>query len=178
MGLLTNSALAEGWVTGKYRTGQEVRGPGFALRSQSSLAFDVTHPANAAKVEAVDALGARRADEAGITLVQMGIAFVLVHPAVTTTIIGPRTMAHLDGYLTADGVELSTDVFDRIDEIVRPGETVDVADNFSESGTRSLNAAYRRREQPAGLRRTTRRPRSRRCLRARRQRTPRDPTSQ
>jgi hypothetical protein len=64
---------------------------------------------------------------------------------VTTAIIGPRTMAHLDGYLAADGVELTTDVLDRIDKIVRPGDTIDVADNFWEFGTRSLDAASRRR---------------------------------
>jgi len=64
---------------------------------------------------------------------------------VTTAIIGPRTMTHLDGYLAADGVELSTDVLNRIDKFVRPGDTIDVADNFWEFGTRSLDAASRRR---------------------------------
>jgi hypothetical protein len=64
---------------------------------------------------------------------------------VTSTIIGPRTIEHLDSYLAADGVELSTDVLDRIDEIVAPGVTVNVADNMWEFGTTALTPAARRR---------------------------------
>ena len=51
----------------------------------------------------------------------MAIAFVVRHPAVTSAIVGPRTMDHLESYLAADGVELSAEVLDRIDEIVPPG---------------------------------------------------------
>ena len=53
-----------------------------------------------------------------MTLIQMAVAFVIRHPAVTSAIIGPRTMEHLDGYLAADGIELSAHVLDRIDEII------------------------------------------------------------
>jgi aryl-alcohol dehydrogenase-like predicted oxidoreductase len=52
----------------------------------------------------------------------LAVAFAIRHPAVTSAIIGPRTMEHLDGYLAADGIELSTDVLDRIDEIVPPAD--------------------------------------------------------
>jgi aryl-alcohol dehydrogenase-like predicted oxidoreductase len=75
----------------------------------------------------------------------MAVAFAIRHPAVTSTIIGPRTMEHLDGYLAADGIELPTDVLDRIDEIVPPGVTINVADNMWNVGTRALDAAHRRR---------------------------------
>jgi aryl-alcohol dehydrogenase-like predicted oxidoreductase len=75
----------------------------------------------------------------------MAVAFATRHPAVTSTIIGPRTMEHLDAYLTADGIELSTDVLDRIDEIVPPGITINVADNTWALGTTALAAASRRR---------------------------------
>lgn len=60
------------------------------------------------KLDAAEALGAL-ADEAGLTLIQMAVAFVTRHPAVTFAIIGPRTMDHLDGYLAADGIDLSVD---------------------------------------------------------------------
>ena len=76
---------------------------------------------------------------------QLAVAFATTHPAVTSTIIGPRTMEHLDGYLAADGVELSVDVLDRIDEIVPPGVTINVADNMWDIGTTALGAASRRR---------------------------------
>jgi aryl-alcohol dehydrogenase-like predicted oxidoreductase len=145
MGVMAYSPLAGGWLSGRYRKGQEVRGPGSAARAQRfPAAYDAANPANAAKLDAADALGAL-ADEAGLTLIQMAVAFVIRHPAVTSAIIGPRTMEHLDGYLAADGIELSTDVLDRIDEIVPPGVTINVADNMWNVGTRALDAALRRR---------------------------------
>ncbi|MGH2856354.1 MAG: aldo/keto reductase, partial [Solirubrobacteraceae bacterium] len=76
---------------------------------------------------------------------QMAIAFVTRHPAVTAAIIGPRTHDHLDTYLAADGIELSSDLLDRIDQIVPPGHTVNVADNFWDRNTTALEAASRRR---------------------------------
>src|SRR5580704_4527956 len=145
MGVMAYSPLAGGWLSGKYRKGQLVSGPGSAARAQRFPgAYDAANPANAAKLDAADALGAL-ADETGITLIQMAIAFATRHPAVTSAIIGPRTMEHLDGYLAADGIELSTDVLDRIDEIVPPGVTINVADNMWNVGTRALDAAFRRR---------------------------------
>jgi aryl-alcohol dehydrogenase-like predicted oxidoreductase len=146
MGVLTYSPLAAGWLSGKYRTGQEVTGPASAERRRRYPgAFDVGSAENAAKLDAADALGAL-ADEAGLTLIQMAIAFVTRHPAVTAAIIGPRTMEHLETYLAADGVDLSTDLLDRIDEIVPPGDTVRLADNlWGTRRTSGLDAAFRRR---------------------------------
>ena len=144
MGVMAYSPLAAGWLSGKYRKGRDAGGPGSAARARRAQDFDAANPANAAKLDAADALGAL-ADEAGLTLIQLAVAFVVRHPAVTSAIIGPRTMEHLDGYLAADGVELSTDVLDRIDEIVPPGVTINVADNMWNFGTTALDAAFRRR---------------------------------
>jgi aryl-alcohol dehydrogenase-like predicted oxidoreductase len=113
IGVMSYSPLAGGWLSGKYRKGREISGPGSAARSQRFPAFDATNPANASKLDAADALGAL-ADEAGLTLIQMAVAFVTRHPAVTSAIIGPRTMEHLDPYLAADGIDLSDNVLDRI----------------------------------------------------------------
>jgi aryl-alcohol dehydrogenase-like predicted oxidoreductase len=146
MGVMAYSPLAGGWLSGKYRKGQQVSGPGSAARRQRfATAFDAANPANAAKLDTADALGAL-AGEAGLTLIQMAVAFVIRHPAVTSAIIGPRTMEHLDGYLAADGIELPSDVLDRIDEIVPPGVTINVADNMWNVGTTALDAAFRRRQ--------------------------------
>ena len=145
MGVMTYSPLAGGWLSGKYCKGQEVSGPGSAARAQRFPAvYDATNPANAAKLDAADALGAL-ADEAGLTLIQMAVAFATRHPAVTSAIIGPRTMEHLDTYLAADGIDLPSDLLDRIDQIVPPGVTINVADNMWNFGTTALNAAFRRR---------------------------------
>ena len=58
----------------------------------------------------------------------MALAFVIRHPAVTSAIIGPRTMDHLESQLTAADVDLSDEVLDKIDEIVPPGVNFNPAD--------------------------------------------------
>ena len=83
---------------------------------------------NWCKLDAVEAL-AQLAEEAGVTLIQLAIAFVLCHPAITAAIIGPRTMEQLDGQLAAVDVALDDAVLDRIDEIVAPGVTINPEDN-------------------------------------------------
>jgi aryl-alcohol dehydrogenase-like predicted oxidoreductase len=145
IGVLTYSPLAGGWLSGRYRNGHEVRGPGSAARARRFPgAYDATNPANSAKLDAANAFGAL-ADEAGLTLIQMAIAFVTRHPAVTSAIIGPRTIEHLDSYLAADGIELPGDLLDRIDQIVPPGVTINVDDNMWHVGTQALSAPFRRR---------------------------------
>jgi aryl-alcohol dehydrogenase-like predicted oxidoreductase len=145
MGVMTYSPLAGAWLSGKYRKGQEVSGPSSAARKQRLPArYDESGPSNIAKLDAADALGAL-AGEAGLTLVQMTVAFATRHLAVTSAIIGPRTMEHLGGYLAADGIDLSDDVLDRIDGIVPPEITVNFADSMWNFGTTALGSAFRRR---------------------------------
>ena len=62
----------------------------------------------------IDLLGEQRPKELSAT------AFVTRDPAVTSAIIGPGTMEHLDAYLAADGIDLPVDLLDRIDQIVPP----------------------------------------------------------
>jgi aryl-alcohol dehydrogenase-like predicted oxidoreductase len=144
IGVMAYSPLAGGWLSGMYRKGQQVSGPGSAARAQRfPAAYDADNPSNASKLDAADALGAL-ADETGITLVQMAVAFATRHPGVTSAIIGPRTMDHLNGYLAADGVDLPDDLLDRIDEIVSPGVTINVADNMWNVGTPALSPSFRR----------------------------------
>ena len=64
-----------------------------------------------------------------MTLIEMALAFVIQHPAVTAAIIGPRTMEHLESQLGAADVKLSGDVLDRIDEIVPPGTNLNPGDS-------------------------------------------------
>jgi aryl-alcohol dehydrogenase-like predicted oxidoreductase len=84
--------------------------------------------ANQRKLDAVDQLS-RLAEHAGIALVQMAIAFVLRHAAITAPIIGPRTMEHLESQLAAPDVVRSDEVLDRIDPINPPGVTINHLDN-------------------------------------------------
>ena len=145
MGVLTYSPLAGGWLTGRYRKGGGGPESGSAVRRQRfAQALDAALPANAAKLDAADALGAL-AEEAGMTLIQMALAFVTRHPAVSSAIVGPRTMGHLESYLAAAAIDLSSELLDRIDAIVPPGHTVNVFDNMWSTATSALDASVRRR---------------------------------
>jgi aryl-alcohol dehydrogenase-like predicted oxidoreductase len=143
IGVLTYSPLERGWLSGRYRKGRQVSGPASHLRTgRIARAYDAANPANALKLEAADALGAL-ADDAGITLIQIAVAFAVRHPAVSSAITGSRTIDHLEAYLAADGIELSGDVLDQIDGIVPPGVTVNIADNVWSLGTTALGAGAR-----------------------------------
>ena len=121
MGVLPWSPLAGGWLSRPLP-----QGPGAARvhapQRDARPATTCRSPDNQRKLDAADALG-QLADEAGMSLVHLALAFVLQHPAVTAPIIGPRTMEHLESQLGAVDVTLSTDVLDQIDEIVPPGVT-------------------------------------------------------
>lgn len=121
MGVLPWSPLAGGWLSGRFRKGQDAPDTNRAKRMPGR--YDLSRPENQAKLDAVEAL-AVLADEAGLTLVHLAIAFTLAHPAVTAPIIGPRTMDQLETQLGAADVTLTGDVLDRIDEIVPPGVTL------------------------------------------------------
>jgi aryl-alcohol dehydrogenase-like predicted oxidoreductase len=125
MGVIPWSPLAGGWLSGRYRKGADV--PQSMRRERIPERYDLSKPENRRKLEAADAL-ARLAEEAGMTLIEMAIAFVIRHPAVTAAIIGPRTMEQLESQLTAADVTLSDEVLDRIDEIVAPGVNVNPSD--------------------------------------------------
>ncbi|GAA1760247.1 aldo/keto reductase [Luedemannella helvata] len=126
LGILPWSPLAGGWLSGRYKPGQADPEPSPRLRRQPGR-HDPALPANVTKRAAVDQLTAL-ADEAGLSLIHLALAFVLRHPAVSSAIIGPRTLEHLESQLGADKVVLSDDVLDRIDEIVPPGVTLNAAD--------------------------------------------------
>ncbi|HEX5945474.1 MAG TPA: aldo/keto reductase [Acidimicrobiales bacterium] len=125
MGAIVWSPLAGGWLSGRWRKGA---GELTSRRAERIPArYDLSIPENQAKLDAAEAL-AVLAEESGISLVHMALAFAVNHPAVTSAIIGPRTAEHLDGQLGATEVVLSDDVLDRIDEIVHPGTNFSWAD--------------------------------------------------
>jgi aryl-alcohol dehydrogenase-like predicted oxidoreductase len=125
MGVIPWSPLAGGWLSGKWRKGAET--PESTRAQRIPGRFDMSRPENQAKLDAADAL-AQLAEDAGMSLIHMALAFVINHPAVTAAIIGPRTLEQLESQLGAADVTLSDDVLDRIDEIVPPGRTVNPVD--------------------------------------------------
>jgi aryl-alcohol dehydrogenase-like predicted oxidoreductase len=125
VGVIPWSPLAGGWLSGKWRKGAGDLTSHRANRMPAR--YDLSDPGNQAKLDAADALG-QLADEAGLPLVHLAVAWTLQNPAVTSAIIGPRTMDQLTSQLAAAGVILTADVLDRIDEIVPPGQNFTWAD--------------------------------------------------
>jgi aryl-alcohol dehydrogenase-like predicted oxidoreductase len=125
MGVMTWSPLAGGWLSGRWRQGGDQVASTRASRLPAR--YDLSRPENQRKLEATEAL-ARLAEEAGLSLIHLAIAFVLRHPAVTSAIIGPRTAEHLASQLGAADIDPSDDVLDGIDAIVPPGTNFSWAD--------------------------------------------------
>ena len=133
------SPLAGGWLSGKWRKGST---PQSTRAARLPARYDLSLPANQKKLEVTEGL-ARLAEEAGMSLIHLAVAFVIRHPAVTSAIIGPRTMEQLESQLGAAEVQLSDDLLDRIVALVPPGQNVNVADSGWENP--ALTAKARRR---------------------------------
>jgi aryl-alcohol dehydrogenase-like predicted oxidoreductase len=128
MGILVWSPLCRGWLTGRYRRGAFDRSPesraGRAEGRQVAAQFDESRPAIQRKLDLVEDL-LKVAADAGMPLHHVAVAFTLAHPAVTSAIIGPRTMDQLQDLLSAADARLDASTLDAIDAIVPPGTVVD-----------------------------------------------------
>jgi aryl-alcohol dehydrogenase-like predicted oxidoreductase len=140
LSVITWSPLAGGWLSGRWRKDAEL--PSSTRAERIPTRFDMSLPANQRKLEVADEL-ARLAEEEGTSLIQLAIAFVLNHPAVTAAIIGPRTMEQLESQLPAAEAVLDTALLESIDELVAPGINLNPAD--SGFANPALEPAARRR---------------------------------
>ena len=111
MGVLAWGPLGQGMLTGRVRRGQD----NDVTRAKFFTAFR-----DEQRLEAVEGL-IPIAREAGLSMPHLAMAFAISHPAVTSALLGARTMEQLDDLLAGVDVVLSDDVLDRIDEIVPPG---------------------------------------------------------
>lgn len=143
LGVLVWSPLSGGLLTGKYSKGQAVAADSRAARFQGSFLGSIVDPTreeNRVKFELINRLQEVAAG-AGLTLAHMAAAFTQAHPAITSTIIGPRTLGQLQNTLQGADIRLSSDVLDAIDAIVPPGRTLDDLErgwtpDWLESGSR------------------------------------------
>jgi aryl-alcohol dehydrogenase-like predicted oxidoreductase len=119
MGVLTWSPLGWGFLTGRIRRGAAIDLTSGRAQHNPSR-FDPDLPENQRRLDVVEEL-IELAGDVGCTLPQLAVAFPLVHPAVTSVILGPRTPHQLDDLLAGSQVELDDKTLDRIDEIVPPG---------------------------------------------------------
>ncbi len=139
MAVLTWAPLDGGWLSGRpLGANGSLKSHRVARRPER---YDPTLPRNAAKVAAVKHLQAL-SHASGISLVRLAVGFVLEHPAVTSAVIGPRSLQQLEEYLST--APLPADVLDRIDEIVPPATIVDPTQDPYHSPTAVERAARRR----------------------------------
>ena len=140
LGVLVWSPLSSGWLSGAIRAGREISTHRADLMPQR---FDLEDPVNRGRLDAVEQI-AEVAAHAGLTMIQLALGFVTAHPGVTSAIIGPRTMEHLESQLAAADTVLSDDVLDALDTIVAPG--VDLApDEKIDTRPSITDASLRRR---------------------------------
>ena len=118
-GTLVWSPLAGGLLTGRYRKGQQAD----TYRSR----YGFHHLTDERRLDAVEQL-IPLAQDNGMSLTHMAMAFAIAHPGVTSAIIGPRTMDHLDDTLAGAKTALTDEILDRIDEIVPPGTDIGTLD--------------------------------------------------
>jgi aryl-alcohol dehydrogenase-like predicted oxidoreductase len=118
MGTLVWGPLGQGLLTGRVRRGEpnDLRRAGLVRHLTDEHRLDV--------VEQLIPL----AEEAGLPMTHLAMAFTITHPGVTSALLGARTMQHLDDLLAGLDVTLTDDVLDRIDEIVPPGTDVGTLD--------------------------------------------------
>jgi aryl-alcohol dehydrogenase-like predicted oxidoreductase len=121
LGMLPWSPLGGGWLTGKYRRDERPAGAtrlgenpdrgveGYDRRSRLERTWDV--------VDAVREVAEGR----GVSMAQVALAWVTDRPAVTSTILGARTLEQLDDNLAAAGLHLSEKETARLDAASDPG---------------------------------------------------------
>ncbi|WP_236787843.1 aldo/keto reductase [Amycolatopsis sp. GM8] len=135
MGVLVWSPLAQGMLTGRVRKGQTTD-----LRRAQLF----THISDERRIDVVEQL-IPLAEQAGIKLTHLAIAFAIAHPGVTSAILGPRTMEHLADYLAGADLVLSDELLDQIDAIVPPGTDIGQLD-MSYNPPAITDSRLRRRE--------------------------------
>jgi aryl-alcohol dehydrogenase-like predicted oxidoreductase len=141
IGVLVWAPLNGGWLSGKY--GQGTR-PNDSRAAREPDHFDFDGPVHDRKMSAIEQL-TKVSDGAGIRLIDLAHAFVLAHPAVTSAIVGPRTLPQLREVLAGVDVRLTDDVLDEIDAIVPPGTQLNPADAGWSAPELTSRATRRRR---------------------------------
>ena len=131
MGVLVWSPLNRGWLTGRYRREAFDRSPEARAARVGGRGmgwqFDESRTEVQRKLDLVEALAKLSAD-ASISMTHLSMAFTLSHPAVTSSIIGPRTREQLRDLVSRADVRLDEATLDAIDDLVPPGTVVDERD--------------------------------------------------
>jgi aryl-alcohol dehydrogenase-like predicted oxidoreductase len=125
IGAIVYGPLNGGWLADKYRR-DTAPPPGSRAAQQfySRTWWDRSRPEVDRKFDVVDQLRSI-AGEAGLTLPELAVGFVMAHPAVTSVLLGPRTLEQFGQLLSCAEVELSADTLAAVDQVVAPNSDVD-----------------------------------------------------
>src|SRR4051794_30181066 len=107
------SPLAQGLLTGKYRPGEAPPPDSRAANSAMNIAMALVMTDE--RIEAVDRLRPA-ADEAGLSMAELALAWVLRRPELASAIVGASRPEQVHANVKASGVELSPDTLAAIDE--------------------------------------------------------------
>ena len=118
LGTLVWGPLGQGLLTGRVRKGQQ---------NDLSRARFFRHLNDERRLDVVEQL-IPIAEEAGMPMTHLAMAFTIAHPGVTSALLGARTEEQLDDLLAGVDVALTDGILDRIDEIVPPGTDVGTLD--------------------------------------------------
>lgn len=118
IGQIVWSPLAQGVLTGKYRPGEPPPPASRATDDRGGADF-VGRWLRPAVLEAVAGL-VPVAEAAGLTMVQLALAWVLRQPSVASAIVGASTPDQLDAAVAASGIELNDDVVAAVDALLAP----------------------------------------------------------
>src|SRR4028119_1060605 len=111
------SPLEGGWLSGKYR--RDTGNPNDTQRAEKWIG-DISNPKFEKRLDIVEQL-IPLAERKGVSMAQFANAWALRHPAVTSVIIGPRTMEQLEDSLGAWEVRITAEEAAEIDRLVPPG---------------------------------------------------------
>ena len=118
LAILPWSPLAGGILAGRYNEGAIPEG---SRGSRAGKMF--TDRISEKGVEAARKVGAM-AQEKGISTAQIALLWSVLQPGVTSPIIGPRTLDHIQSFLPVMDMTLTAEEQARFDEIVAPGNAV------------------------------------------------------
>jgi len=117
IGITVFSPLQYGWLSGKYRRGQEPPTDSRAARNFKMRLDGPDADVNFTALEKLEPL----AGKLDLPLARFALAWVLRNPDITSVICGPRTMEQLDDNLASLEVRLDDETMGAVDEIIPSG---------------------------------------------------------
>lgn len=124
LAILPWSPLARGFLTGKYVRGQEIPGDSRIARDMQGPFAERTRKHFGDLAYAVLDTVQAIAQEKGCTTGQMALAWCMRQPGITSPIIGPRTLAHLQDNLGAVEIAVTDADRARIDAVSEPEQAI------------------------------------------------------